>query len=283
MKRYMKSVEIRFDEGIKVCAGNNPVEKEHLHEFIEIVYIFKGEVVHKINDKYFPIKAGDLIFINYEQIHAFSSDGEIEYINFLLNPEFMSKELVNKENIFELFRLMMADGFDSDETRIKPYMHFEGEERQEFEYIAGKMLQEFEHKAYGYNLFLKGYMQIIFSMMCRNLQCYDDTDSVIKSIMRYIDTDYFHNKLLMDYAKQKNYNPSYFSRKFKEMYGINFRTYVQQQRMEAAMNLLKNTDLSIGKIADRVGYQDVSYFHRQFKKYMHCTPKEARQNKQNVK
>ncbi len=275
-KKYLKSVELQDNEGIKVNKGKNSVEDEHIHEFIEIVYITKGEAMHRIDDKYFLMKEGDMLFINYHQTHSFSADKETTYINILLTPEYLSKELVNNENIFDIFKLMLSGDFDTDETKIKPFIRFEGKEKEEIELVINRMLDEFEHKGYGYQLYLKGYTQIVFSMICRYMQYYEDNDSVVKGIMRYINTDYFHTNFLMDVAQKKNYSPSYFSRKFKEMYGVNFRTYVQKQRIEVAVNLLKNTDLTIEEISERVGYGDVSHFYRQFKKYANSTPKEMR-------
>lgn len=50
--------------------------------------------------------------------------------------------------------------------------------------------------------------------------------------------------------------------------------YVSQTRIGEACKLFENTDMKITAIAEMTGFADYSYFHRVFKKYAGCTPKE---------
>jgi YesN/AraC family two-component response regulator len=56
---------------------------------------------------------------------------------------------------------------------------------------------------------------------------------------------------------------------------------VQEIRMQNALNLLKNTSLSVSDIAYSVGYSDPRYFSNRFKKMIGTTPSEIRENKAN--
>ena len=75
MYKYNRDLYISSSENISVTEylGREIPYTTHTHEFIEIVYILKGEVMHRIDDKYFLMKEGDMIFVNYHQMHAFSS------------------------------------------------------------------------------------------------------------------------------------------------------------------------------------------------------------------
>lgn len=66
------------------------------------------------------------------------------------------------------------------------------------------------------------------------------------------------------------------SRAFKQVTGINYIDYVTKLRMEIAKELLRDTDLKINDIADRIGYQP-SYLIRLFKKYEGMTPGQYRE------
>ncbi len=57
----------------------------------------------------------------------------------------------------------------------------------------------------------------------------------------------------------------YVGQYFKMLTGINPQDYIEYQRMEAAVNLLRTTNMSIRKIGHEVGYKDTAYFCRRFK------------------
>lgn len=70
------------------------------------------------------------------------------------------------------------------------------------------------------------------------------------------------NKALASVA---NVSEDYVGQYFKMLTGINPQDYIEYQRMEAAVNLLRTTNLSIRKIGQGVGYKDTAYFCRRFK------------------
>jgi AraC-like DNA-binding protein len=69
-------------------------------------------------------------------------------------------------------------------------------------------------------------------------------------------------------------SPFRFSRGFKEAFGIAFRDYVVRYRLRQAYSLLKNPNISITDVAFSVGFSEVSYFSRIFKKYFGVSPSE---------
>lgn len=70
------------------------------------------------------------------------------------------------------------------------------------------------------------------------------------------------NKTLSNVA---NVSEDYVGQYFKMLTGINPQDYVEYQRMERAVELLRTTKTSIREIADEVGYKDTAYFCRRFK------------------
>lgn len=70
------------------------------------------------------------------------------------------------------------------------------------------------------------------------------------------------NKIL---AKVANVSEDYVGQYFKMLTGINPQDYIEYQRMEAAVELLRTTKKSIRDIGKEVGYKDTAYFCRRFK------------------
>ncbi len=70
------------------------------------------------------------------------------------------------------------------------------------------------------------------------------------------------NKVLASVA---NVSEDYVGQYFKMLTGINPQDYIEYQRMEKAVNLLRTTKKSIREIGKEVGYKDTAYFCRRFK------------------
>ncbi|ANY69038.1 hypothetical protein BBD42_23055 [Paenibacillus sp. BIHB 4019] len=73
-------------------------------------------------------------------------------------------------------------------------------------------------------------------------------------------------------GKRFGYNPQYLARRFKELTMHSPIDYLIGLRIEKACHMLQNTDASIGDIAQSVGYEDVFYFNRIFKKNVGLSP-----------
>lgn len=101
-------------------------------------------------------------------------------------------------------------------------------------------------------------------------------DSVMDDIVYYIEHNYHTNLKLEIIASLFGYNSSYLGKIFNKTVGESFNTYVDRIRINHAIELLNSGDLKVYEIADRVGYRNVDYFHKKFKKYVGCSPAEYR-------
>jgi len=90
-------------------------------------------------------------------------------------------------------------------------------------------------------------------------------DPRLIDLFNYIKTNLggdLSNKIL---AKVANVSEDYVGQYFKMLTGINPQDYIEYQRMEAAVELLRTTKKSIRDIGKEVGYKDTAYFCRRFK------------------
>lgn len=103
-------------------------------------------------------------------------------------------------------------------------------------------------------------------------------DSVMDDILYYIDHNYHINLKLEMIAALFGYNSSYLGKIFNKTVGESFNTYVDQVRIRHAINLLVENKYKVYEIAEQVGYKNVDYFHKKFKKYVGESPAEYRKN-----
>ncbi|MCM3129113.1 MULTISPECIES: response regulator [unclassified Paenibacillus] len=99
----------------------------------------------------------------------------------------------------------------------------------------------------------------------------------IHKIKLYIDSHFQDNISLKSIAGVFYMNPVYLGQRFKKTYGLYFNDYLLHLRIQEAKKLLRQTDLRIYEIAERVGYGNSDYFVTQFEKLMQMSPSDYRQ------
>ncbi len=77
---------------------------------------------------------------------------------------------------------------------------------------------------------------------------------------------------LVQIAQEINMSQYYFSRLFKQSMGVSVYQYIMQCRIERAIQLLQQKELTIADISRLVGFADQSHFTRQFKRLVGSTP-----------
>ncbi|MGL4571177.1 MAG: response regulator [Clostridium sp.] len=105
----------------------------------------------------------------------------------------------------------------------------------------------------------------------------DVIKSPIENALSYIDCHVEDNINLDSIAAICNLSPCYFSKLFKKEVGVNFKTYINDKKIEKAKEVLKSTDTPILNIALDLGFDDCGYFIRVFKKVLGVTPKKYRE------
>ncbi|MBB6024890.1 iron complex transport system substrate-binding protein [Paenibacillus sp. JGP012] len=95
---------------------------------------------------------------------------------------------------------------------------------------------------------------------------------MVDVVASYIASHYRQNLELKELAALAGCSVRQLQRRFKQEKHLGPMEYVIQLRMESASRMLRHTDASIGEIADKLGYRDMYYFSRAFKKYVGVPP-----------
>lgn len=97
-------------------------------------------------------------------------------------------------------------------------------------------------------------------------------DEAVLQVQDWLDAHFSSENRIVDLAKQFHFSERNLKRRFQLATGISLNQYLQQVRVDKAKKLLLTTDLNVQQIADEVGYENVSFFIRVFKKIVGCTP-----------
>ncbi len=151
--------------------------------------------------------------------------------------------------------------------------------------IFHNILKELEFRKSDYKEVTELYFLEILFMLKRagtinkdELFNYGTTDTIwtILDVVYYIDRNFDSSFTLNELAARCALNSSYFSRAFKIEVGVPLFEYINRLRIDKACQLLKSSSMSIIDIAFSVGYNNVSFFNRYFKKIINNSPGEYR-------
>lgn len=101
-------------------------------------------------------------------------------------------------------------------------------------------------------------------------------EDLAASLARLIEERYKEKLVVSEIAKELYVNESYLIRTFKEKRGITPLQYHNKVRIDAAKDLLVQSDFTVAYISDTVGYVSQAHFTRVFVKQCGCTPTEYR-------
>ena len=102
---------------------------------------------------------------------------------------------------------------------------------------------------------------------------------LLNSIIEYVYNNFDNSQFTISNAAEKfHISSSYLRRYFKEMTGKTMHEFIDEIRMEKAVNLLKQPDIQLKDISDEIGYYNYSSFIRKFKELYDCTPGVYRKN-----
>lgn len=120
----------------------------------------------------------------------------------------------------------------------------------------------------------------IIRKYCRLVQehTYPNLKPLANLAVTYIKEHLVDNLTVKDTAKALTVNADYLSTLFHREVGMSFIDFVNRERTAQAAGLLRHTNLQIQQIATIVGYNNTSYFAKQFLRFQGITPSHYRRN-----
>jgi YesN/AraC family two-component response regulator len=104
----------------------------------------------------------------------------------------------------------------------------------------------------------------------------NNKDMIVKEIENIINENYNKPLTIEIIAKMVHFTPNYIGLIFKAEKDISINHYIMNIRLQKSKELLANENIHINDIALRCGYENISYFHTNFKKEFGFTPNEYR-------
>ncbi|MBP1736476.1 MAG: response regulator containing CheY-like receiver domain and AraC-type DNA-binding domain [Oscillospiraceae bacterium] len=103
-----------------------------------------------------------------------------------------------------------------------------------------------------------------------------EAGTIAQKVCHFVCQNLNHSFTRQDLCKRLHLSESHIARTFHEEMGISISSYIAEQRTELAKEMLRNSSLPMGVVAERVGYKDYSHFYKTFKKVSGLAPADYR-------
>lgn len=253
----------------------------HWHEEMEIIYIKKGQGMIMVDLENHPVSAGTLVLILPKQLHAIGQyeDFSMEYENIIFHPDILFSK--KSDDCSSDFLLPLFTNMISLPTLITP-------ELPNYEMLA-KCIDGADEicktypKAFQFAIKsqLFSFFFLLFSTCAdmANLPKNKRSLDKMKQIIKYIECNYMEKITIADIASEIGVSSSHFMKFFKNTMGTSFIDYLNEYRLAMASRLLLSSDASVLDIANEVGFDNLSYFNRLFKKRFGLAPTNYRKSR----
>ena len=265
---YYFDIEVQFSAGNVVESiyniHNSYIQAKKVFDYNETsgnkLYLYSE--LTQLKDVYYYPREFD------ERIYNYVVVGKVEE----------AKETIQKilqENFAEDNNLLSARAIELVKGRLKNCLLSIAEKYEVF--IENKITElEREQNIRNYFDMVEALIDIIAEeIICRKNH---QQSKLISRIVNYVEESYGDNTLsLKKIATTFGFAEAYLSNLFKNTYGENLSVFIEKCRIEKACNLIKNTNMKIGDIAETVGYTSDVSFRRAFKKVTGISPGEYRE------
>lgn len=257
----------------------------HWHEEAEFFCVLRGNVLFQVDEELLEVKAGEAVFIDGGDIHAGHALGTEGCSFFAL--------------VFAT-SLLSSAGFDviQDKT-VLPFQERkatfprllrpnEPAEAGLLEHLRA-IMNSCSKRAPGYEAAIKGHLLLMLHEMAaaglaqdRRMGNHASASRMerLKKVLLYIQQHYDSPIRLRELAELIPMSEGQFCRFFKSMTGQTPVDYINSYRIRQAAGLLIQSDRKISDIALEVGFDNISYFIRVFRKTMRCSPSAFRRGEE---
>lgn len=233
----------------------------HIHKYVEIIYVYKGEQKFSTENKAYKINEGDAAIIFPDTIHSYDGSGNkgSDVLIILCAPKLFGT-LFPDLNKLRIKNPVIDSTFIHDKLKTAFSMIDKDE--------------DFTPKFTWTCVIMSYLMEIIKPVQADKIPVSDITYKIIQ----YIEEHFTENITRETLAKQFNVSECYISKIFANKLKTNLRNYLGLIRVEYASKLIRSTDETFVVISQLAGFESLRTFNRMFHSVYGISPREYKSN-----
>ena len=251
------------------------------HDFWEMVYIDKGEMICTADEKRFVLKSGEMTFHKPNEFHNLSGNCSVAPNVSILTFECKSRAMEHFDG--KIFKL------NAEEKALLSTLFAEGLSCYQLEDTHNPLLQKLKKVSpspFGSSQMTKNLLEIFLIKLCRNTdivtkdmrQSYviDDVDVPynIKKILDYLNNHIYGKITIPELARQLDMSESSLKQLFARYRSGGIIHYYNLLKLKEARRLIREGQYNMAQISDMLHFDSPQYFSKCFKAVTNMTPSE---------
>ncbi|EOS39548.1 hypothetical protein C808_01973 [Lachnospiraceae bacterium M18-1] len=243
----------------------NYFRDKHWHRSVELFAVYEGALKFYLNEEEYLLRTGEFMLVNSNEIHSVDS------------PE-------PNQTIVLQIPLKTFEDYYTGEQFIR-FTHDPLPQDGRVMELIGDIYGAYAERACGYEMKVKGLYYMLLYLLVTEYRETDVTPDMVKwhknlnrlsLITGYIKENYASEMSLEALAEIFGYSPTYLSRMFQKYAGINYKSYLQNVRVERAFQEIANTEHTISEAAMNNGFPNSKALAKAFQKKYGMLPSEYR-------
>lgn len=226
----------------------------------KMFYILEGELVVEADGKSYVGKKGDMMLVPAELKHSFYLTAKGDAEKFWMHFDLKIGGINYFENYSVPLKITVGDNAFVKKTFTDLISKFTSDKPTDKLTVSAGVLS----------------LVAFYTQNCMVTEKRHAGDE-IERVITYLKSRYDENPTLKDLTELANLSPNYFVKKFKERTGYPPMRYLTVLKMELCKFLLQNTEESVGKIMEQVGFFDSAHFSKTFKAISGYSPRKYRE------
>jgi AraC-like DNA-binding protein len=273
IRQIKASDEVNFSEVFKIrdlqslLNGKDMIQELHRHDYFFVLVLKKGKGSHEIDFNSYKVCDNSIFFLRPGQVHQLTlKAGSSGYLmqfktDFYYQNESSSRELLRKAGNKNFCRLSMQ--------KVKKLLS-----------VLDDIFQEYSDKQEGYKEVIKANLGIFFIELIRgqrNKKDFKDSNTMysqerIEKLSELLEANVNKIKQVSQYAEMMNLSVYQLNAITKEVLGKTCSELINEHIILESKRYLLATSNQVNQIAYSLGYEDISYFIRFFRKHTGYSP-----------
>lgn len=258
----------------------------HTHaDFNELTIVLNGSATHVVNDEKYQIKKGNMFVIGDNIAHGYENPQDFKICNImyrLSNLLHSDHDITKSAGFHALFIIepyLKGKEHPLTQTKFTNRLQLSPSHFEIIYAMIAEMIQEYNTQEEGWKTILyANFLDLVVKLSRAYNVDMENHDVALKIALpiAYIGNHFTENISVVELAKQANMSVRHFTRIFQNVYNTSPNAYIIRHRVQHSYSLLRNSDLTIADVAYTCGFNDSTYYTRQFKKLTGITPKQYR-------
>ena len=257
--------------------------KGEKHDFWEMVYADKKDIIITTDQESFVLKEGNAVFHKPDKYHELKANGKdapnVFIISFVCKSQaihFFEDKIIKLDK--SLIKFIYAIIEESKKTFDMPYSDPEL-----------KKMELLKNPALGGEQMIKNYLEMLLISIMRQETQKENSDVIFlpteefeghisRRIIAVMNEKISENLTVADFCEKLHYNKSYVHKQFKKETGATIMSYFVKLKITRAKKMLREGSMNVTQISSALSFDTPNYFSKTFKQQFGVSPQQYRKN-----